>query len=134
MNANRKAPMTQIIQLVTAVALLLAFSWQTPAAAGMKGGKKMTENIHWLGHDTFKIVGDRVVYTDPFQLKANEIADIILITHEHHDHCSPEDVQKILGPDTVIFAPADCAGRQSPAPDNSGPGGWSGPPGSRARR
>ena len=73
----------------------------------------MTKDIHWLGHDTFKIVGDRVVYTDPFRLKAKDTADIILITHEHHDHCSPEDVQKILWPDTIIVAPADCAKKLS---------------------
>ena len=73
----------------------------------------ITKDIHWLGHDTFKIVGDRVVYTDPFRLKTKDAADIILITHEHHDHCSPEDVQKILRPDTVIVAPADCAKKLS---------------------
>ncbi|MGC2061982.1 MAG: MBL fold metallo-hydrolase [Thermodesulfovibrionales bacterium] len=71
----------------------------------------MVDNIHWLGHDTFKVVGERVVYTDPFRIKKKDIADIILITHEHHDHCSPEDLQKIQGPDTVIVAPADCASK-----------------------
>ena len=73
----------------------------------------MTKDIHWLGHDTFKFVGDRVVYTDPFRLKAKDAADIILITHEHYDHCSPEDVQKILRPDTIIVAPSDCAKKLS---------------------
>lgn len=113
MNANRKAPMTQIIQLVTAVALLLAFSWQTPAAAGMKGGKNMTENIHWLGHDTFKITGEKTIFTDPFNIRRHEIADIILITHEHFDHCSPEDVKKLQGPETVIITTPDCAKKLS---------------------
>lgn len=76
--------------------------------------KKMVENIHWLGHDTFKIVGkDVVVFTDPFQLKSPDRADIILITHEHYDHCSPEDVQKLQGPDTVIVATADCVAKLS---------------------
>jgi L-ascorbate metabolism protein UlaG (beta-lactamase superfamily) len=50
-----------------------------------------------------------VVYTDPFKIKKKDTADIILITHEHYDHCSPEDVKKIQGPDTVIVATADCA-------------------------
>lgn len=69
----------------------------------------MIENIHWLGHDTFKIVvGKQVIYTDPFKIKKEDIASIILITHEHRDHCSPEDLLKIQGPDTVIVAPADC--------------------------
>ena len=71
----------------------------------------MTANIHWLGHDTFRIEGDQIIYTDPFKIKKNDKADIILITHEHYDHCSPEDVKKIQGPDTVIVAPADSAAK-----------------------
>jgi len=73
----------------------------------------MIKDIHWLGHDTFKIVGEKVIYTDPFKIKKKDIADIILITHEHFDHCSPEDVKKIEGPDTVIVATPDCAKKLS---------------------
>jgi len=69
----------------------------------------MIDNIHWLGHDTFKIVGENVIYTDPFKIKKKDSADIVLITHEHRDHCSPEDVKKLQSPDTVVVAPADCA-------------------------
>ncbi|GAB4487957.1 MAG: MBL fold metallo-hydrolase [Thermodesulfovibrionales bacterium] len=71
----------------------------------------MTENIHWLGHDTFRVEGEHLIYTDPFQIKKQDRAGIILITHEHYDHCSPEDVKKLQGPDTVIVAPADCASK-----------------------
>lgn len=69
----------------------------------------MIENIHWLGHDTFKITGEKVIYTDPFKVTRKDKADIILITHEHYDHCSPEDIEKIQGPGTVIVATPDCA-------------------------
>jgi L-ascorbate metabolism protein UlaG (beta-lactamase superfamily) len=70
------------------------------------------QNIHWLGHDTFRIMADgKVIYTEPFKIKKKDKADIILITHEHYDHCSPEDVEKLQGPDTVIVAPADCASK-----------------------
>ena len=71
----------------------------------------MPQNIHWLGHDTFRIEGEQVIFTDPFQIKKKDKADIILITHEHRDHCSPEDVKKIQGPDTIIVAPSDCAAK-----------------------
>ena len=37
--------------------------------------------ITWLGHDTMKIKGDKVIYIDLFQLKGGEAADIVLITH-----------------------------------------------------
>lgn len=68
----------------------------------------MVKDIHWLGHDTFKIVGEKVIYTDPFKIKKKDTADIILITHEHFDHCSPDDVKMLQGPETVIVATADC--------------------------
>lgn len=73
----------------------------------------MVKNIHWLGHDTFKVIGDKVIYTDPFKIKKMDRADIILITHEHYDHCSPEDVKKVQGPDTVIVTTPDCAKKLS---------------------
>ncbi len=74
----------------------------------------MTENIHWLGHDTFRIDGKSVtIYTDPFKLKASGSADIILITHDHFDHCSPEDVKKVQTEGTVIVATPDCASKLS---------------------
>ena len=73
----------------------------------------MVKNIHWLGHDTFKIVGEKVIYTDPFNIKNKDTADIILITHEHFDHCSPGDVKALQGPKTVIVTTPDCAKKLS---------------------
>jgi L-ascorbate metabolism protein UlaG (beta-lactamase superfamily) len=63
----------------------------------------MIENIHWLGHDSFRIDGEGlVIYIDPWKISGEPKADIILITHDHRDHCSPEDVTKIQKVDTVI--------------------------------
>jgi len=65
----------------------------------------MIENIYWLGHATFKIIAeDKIICIDPFQIKKEDQADIILITHEHFDHCSPKDVEKIQKPDTIIVS------------------------------
>ncbi|MEF9476144.1 MAG: MBL fold metallo-hydrolase [Candidatus Mariimomonas ferrooxydans] len=70
----------------------------------------MLKDIHWLGHDSFKIIaGKKVIYTDPFKIKKRDTADIILITHEHYDHCSPEDVNKVRDDNTVVVATSDCA-------------------------
>ncbi len=90
-------------------ALVFLATGALAANAGGKEGGDMVENIHWLGHDAFKIIGEKVVYTDPFKIKKKDAADIILITHEHYDHCSPEDVKKIQGANTVIVTVADCA-------------------------
>jgi L-ascorbate metabolism protein UlaG (beta-lactamase superfamily) len=73
----------------------------------------MVKDIHWLGHDTFKIVGEKVIYTDPFKIKKKDTADIILITHEHFDHCSPDDIKVIQGANTVIVTTPDCAKKLS---------------------
>jgi L-ascorbate metabolism protein UlaG (beta-lactamase superfamily) len=85
-------------------------------AAGGKEAGAMTAKLHWHGHDTFRVDGPPVVYVDPYRLPTGlPKADLILITHEHSDHCSPADVAKVRGPATVVAAPATAA-RMLPAP------------------
>jgi len=68
----------------------------------------MIDHIHWLGHDAFKIAASKVIYLDPYQLTAGQQpADIILITHKHHDHSSPEDLGKVQQAGSVVIGPAD---------------------------
>jgi L-ascorbate metabolism protein UlaG (beta-lactamase superfamily) len=72
--------------------------------------RQVIDNLHWLGHDSFRLDGPPVIYFDPWQLKGRlPVADLILIGHEHHDHCSPGDVTKITGPNTVILAGGSAA-------------------------
>ena len=71
--------------------------------------KEMIKNVHRLGHDGIRIDGTTVVTIDPFRITAVKPADLILITHEHFDHCSPEDVEKIRKADSVILADAKAA-------------------------
>ena len=55
-------------------------------------------DIHWHGHDSFRVEADgKVIYIDPWQLGDAPQADLILVTHDHSDHCSPEDIAKIQG-------------------------------------
>jgi L-ascorbate metabolism protein UlaG (beta-lactamase superfamily) len=72
--------------------------------------KEMMENIHWLGHDGFRIDGKATICVDPWNLNVGAPkADLILITHDHYDHCSPDDVAKISKEDTVIVTIAAAA-------------------------
>lgn len=60
--------------------------------------------LEWFGHATLMVKGEgRVIYFDPFTLPMNpERADLVLITHDHYDHCDPGKVDMIKKPDTVI--------------------------------
>jgi L-ascorbate metabolism protein UlaG (beta-lactamase superfamily) len=74
----------------------------------------MTEKLHWLGHDCFRIDGPPVVYVDPYQLADGlPPADVILITHDHFDHLSPADVAKLHQSSTVVVAPKEVVGKLS---------------------
>jgi L-ascorbate metabolism protein UlaG (beta-lactamase superfamily) len=74
------------------------------------GLNEVIENIKWLGHDGVLIKGDdMVIVIDPFEIEDCEPADLVLISHEHYDHCSPEDVKKIQKDATVIVTEKDSA-------------------------
>ncbi len=64
------------------------------------------KNVHWLGSAGIKITGSKVVYVDPFKITGGETADLILITHDHFDHLSADDIAKIRGPKTAFVCPA----------------------------
>jgi L-ascorbate metabolism protein UlaG (beta-lactamase superfamily) len=69
----------------------------------------MPEGIHWLGHASVRIDDEAVIYIDPWKVGEGKPADLILVTHAHHDHLSPEDVAELATAETVIVCPASCA-------------------------
>lgn len=94
--------------------------------------------IQWLGHDGFKITvkaesrqhvedssrssgdngigpgrntNDISIYIDPYQISKDKFkndAQILLITHNHFDHLSIEDIQHITNENTIIIAADEC--------------------------
>ena len=67
----------------------------------------MTDNINVLTHSSIRIRSSfGSVYIDPFRMNEKpHDAKIILITHEHYDHFSPEDIAKIGTEGTVLVVP-----------------------------
>ncbi len=64
---------------------------------------KILDNMKWLGHDGFLVkAGGKTLVFDPYTVTAGEPADLILISHEHFDHCSPDDVARFQKEDSVI--------------------------------
>lgn len=69
--------------------------------------------IHPINHSAVRFAfGGRQYYVDPSgraDWAAMPKADVILITHEHHDHLDPKVIETIRKPDTVIYASAAAA-------------------------
>ena len=73
----------------------------------------MVIRVRWLGHASFQIrASDKIIYIDLKKygktVEAEEKADIVLVTHNHGDHCSPEKIAKVRKKETVVIAPANC--------------------------
>lgn len=64
--------------------------------------------IYWLGHASFKLKWNNViVYIDPYNI-SDEKGDIILVTHDHFDHCDKSSIEKLRKENTIIIAPKNC--------------------------
>ncbi len=67
------------------------------------------DGIRRLGHACIRMQGTVTAYVDPFQIRGEpRDADVIFITHSHHDHFSPEDIRKVRKADTLLVLPPDC--------------------------
>jgi len=68
--------------------------------------------IRWHGHDTFTLTHNNLtVCFDPYQLNKKISADIILVSHNHFDHLSNDDLKKVANDNTVIVAAKECLGQ-----------------------
>ncbi|MBR5361338.1 MAG: MBL fold metallo-hydrolase [Lachnospiraceae bacterium] len=67
----------------------------------------MTENIRVNEQNSIRIDSRfGAIYIDPFQIKEEpKDAAFILITHDHYDHFSPDDIAKVVGPHTIMVVP-----------------------------
>ena len=73
----------------------------------------LIDSVEWLGHSGFRVRAGRAnVYIDPYRVPDDAPkADLILVTHGHYDHFSPQDVERLTGKRTWLVAPAAVAER-----------------------
>lgn len=68
----------------------------------------MLKDVQVLCHSSIKITNGKVIYLDPFRIDSNyKDADIIMITHNHYDHYSEQDIQKVRNDNTFFVVPED---------------------------
>jgi len=68
----------------------------------------MLNNIEVLYHSSIRIKKEKTIYIDPFKIDRNyNDADIIFITHDHYDHYSEEDIDKVINENAVIVIPEE---------------------------
>lgn len=76
----------------------------------------MSVTLRWFPNSWFEIVGtETVVDIDPAVLRYPDppadlkSADVVLVTHNHPDHCDARGVGKVALAKTQVFAPVSCA-------------------------
>ncbi len=67
----------------------------------------MIDKIEVFTHSSIRIRCDLgTIYLDPFKIKEDyHDADYVLITHQHYDHFSVEDIRKVIKESTVLISP-----------------------------
>jgi len=73
----------------------------------------LRDAVEWLGHSGFRVsAGRTTIYIDPYRVpEGAPPADLILVTHGHYDHFSPQDIETLSDRRTWLIAPAAVAER-----------------------
>jgi L-ascorbate metabolism protein UlaG (beta-lactamase superfamily) len=72
---------------------------------------KIGDALFWIGHASFYIkAGDTTIFIDPFKVtnKIKARADLVLVTHSHHDHDDPASVEMVKKDGTEFIGANKC--------------------------
>ena len=66
--------------------------------------------IEVLHHASVKLTDEKTIYFDPYLISdKTHDADYIFITHDHYDHLSIEDINKVINESTIIIVSESCS-------------------------
>ena len=82
----------------------------------------MVSDISVNIQSSIRIRGSKTLYFDPWQIEGEpHDGDCVFITHEHYDHFSPEDIERVAKYDGYLIVPRslyDLTGQIITIPDN----------------
>jgi L-ascorbate metabolism protein UlaG (beta-lactamase superfamily) len=79
--------------------------------------------LQWFGHASVRFeAGDKAVFVDPYQIGSARPVNVVLVTHSHFDHLSPDDIKKVSTAETVVVGTSDCIEQLGPAARVVAPG------------
>lgn len=84
----------------------------------------MEPQITWYAQSAFRVeAGGLRIYLDPYHLSPGQPpADVLMVSHDHGDHLSGDDIAKIRTRDTVVFASPPAAKKLDPPVTTLAPG------------
>jgi len=83
----------------------------------------LVDSLEWLGHSGFRISArGATIYIDPYRVSRGPKADLILVTHGHYDHFSPQDVERLSHEHTCLVAPPAVSERANGRVSSIAPG------------
>jgi L-ascorbate metabolism protein UlaG (beta-lactamase superfamily) len=81
---------------------------------------KLLKPVRLITHSCVRLEASDgfVVYVDPYDVPDEpHDADVVLVTHDHYDHFSPEDIAKVSKPGTRVGTPESTAKDAAALPD-----------------
>ncbi|MDQ1350149.1 MAG: hypothetical protein QG657_450 [Acidobacteriota bacterium] len=67
---------------------------------------ELLKGVSHLNHAAIRLAREKVLYIDPFKINGTpHDADIIFCTHDHSDHLSPKDIEKVMKAETILVTP-----------------------------